>query len=671
MFSMILLICCVLDGDAATSRSNSPSTVNGDRAGDDQAYNELVAKAGRDAEAHVRLALWCEARGMTEKRAKHLAIAVQFDPTNSLARGLLGQIEDQGEWKSAESIKKRVESDEALADKLSQYNTRRAKINEMEEARRKRIGELEANGRVLEAQAYRHVTDIKLAPEHHKLGVWCDEHGLKPEARAHFTTAVHLDPYRDIDWKRLGFIKRDGRWMSREQIEAEDDEAYAQAAADRHWEPLLKRWKTWLSDEILEKKAIKNLNAITDPRAVTSIRLVFPEKTRAVELLKIEMLKRIPGRESSRTLAALAIGSPTEEVRNQASLALKGRDPKDFAETLVNMIHSPIQYKVQPVNGPGSTGGLLIDTPRFRVLRTYDAPPAFRIASNFNGYAGLDPNGMPIVASGSDVRRFKDASTPVEQMELAILEERTAEMIAAANIKAAVAQNRLIADVQDIEQTNSSAAALNDRVVPVLQTSLEAPDLQDNEDAWKQWYFDKVGYSYQPPAKVTLVQNAVPQLPAPTFSDCFAAGTPVRTIDGPRPIESLNVGDRVLSQDVKTGALHFKPILAAHRSPPWETRRLTLNDSAPIVTCVYHRFWKTGEGWVMARDLKKGDVIRVLTGVAAVTEIVPGPALPVYNLDVADDRSFFVGVLDALVHDNTPPGSTGNNPFDAIAPPDK
>lgn len=668
MFSMIFLFCFVLDGESTTSRANASPKANVDRAGDDRTYDELVAKAGHDAAAHVRLALWCEARGLTEKRAKHLALAVQFDPTNALARGLMGQIDDKGEWKSAESIKSRVESDEAFADMLSQYNTRRAKIIEMEEARRKRIRDLEENGQVLESQAYRHFTARKIAPEHHKLGVWCDEHGLKPEARAHFTMAVHLDPYRDVDWKRLGYIKRDGRWMSREQIEAEDDDAYAQAAADRHWEPLLKRWKTWLSDEILMKRALKNLNEITDPRAVTSIRLVFPEKTRSVELLKIEMLKRIPGRESSRTLASLAIGSATEEVRKAASLALKGRDPKDFAETLVNMMHSPIEYKVQPVNGPGSTGGLLIDTPRFRVLRTYDAPPAFRLDAHFNGYAGLDPNGMPIVATGNDVRRFKDASAPAEQLELAILEDRTAALIAAANIKAVVAQSRLIADVQDIERTNSSALSLNERIVPVLQTSLDAPDLQDNEDAWKRWYFNQVGYSYQPPTKVTLVQNAIPQLPAPTISDCFAAGTPVRTIDGPRPIESLNVGDRVLSQDVKTGALHFKPILATHQSPPLETRRLTLNDSGPIVTCVYHRFWKAGEGWVPARDLKQGDSVRVLGGVAAVTEIIPGPALPVYNIDVADDRSFFAGALDALVHDNTPPVSTGKNPFDAIAP---
>ena len=37
-------------------------------------------------------------------------------------------------------------------------------------------------------------------------------------------------------------------------------------------------------------------------------------------------------------------------------------------------------------------------------------------------------------------------------------------------------------------------------------------------------------------------------------SSCFAAGTPVRTIAGPRPIESIRTGDQVLSQAAATGA---------------------------------------------------------------------------------------------------------------------
>ena len=38
------------------------------------------SRAGHDARAHVRLALWCEAHGMTAERMKHLAAAVAPRP---------------------------------------------------------------------------------------------------------------------------------------------------------------------------------------------------------------------------------------------------------------------------------------------------------------------------------------------------------------------------------------------------------------------------------------------------------------------------------------------------------------------------------------------------------------------------------------------------------------
>ena len=51
---------------------------------DTAAYNEARTKAGKSADAHVRLALWCEAHGMNAERIKHLALAVLYEPSNAL-----------------------------------------------------------------------------------------------------------------------------------------------------------------------------------------------------------------------------------------------------------------------------------------------------------------------------------------------------------------------------------------------------------------------------------------------------------------------------------------------------------------------------------------------------------------------------------------------------------
>jgi hypothetical protein len=67
-------------------------------------YESAAAAARRDPDAHVRLALWCEAHGLTAERLKHLSLAVLSDPSHTLARGLMGLIAYHGKWDRPEVI---------------------------------------------------------------------------------------------------------------------------------------------------------------------------------------------------------------------------------------------------------------------------------------------------------------------------------------------------------------------------------------------------------------------------------------------------------------------------------------------------------------------------------------------------------------------------------------
>src|SRR5262249_30821513 len=69
-----------------------------------------------------------------------------------------------------------------------------------------------------------------------------------------------------------------------------------------------------------------------------------------------------------------------------------------------------------------------------------------------------------------------------------------------------------------------------------------------------------------------------------------------------------------------------------------------------IAATPIHRFWKVGTGWTMARDLKPGDRLRTLGGLARVTSVEEGSIEPVFNLKVAEGQSFFVGKQKLLVH---------------------
>ena len=53
----------------------------------------------------------------------------------------------------------------------------------------------------------------------------------------------------------------------------------------------------------------------------------------------------------------------------------------------------------------------------------------------------------------------------------------------------------------------------------------------------------------------------------------------------------------------------------------------------------------------MARELTAGDRLRMVGGVVAIDSIEADATQPVYNLDVAENRDFFVGKTGLLVHD--------------------
>ena len=382
----------------------------------------------------------------------------------------------------------------------------------------------------------------------------------------------------------------------------------------------------------------------------------------------VQLLGQIDDPRSSRALADLAVTSRLESVRLAAIGALKERPRRDYAGLLVERVHAKIRFQVKPVEGPGSSGSLIVETPRVRMIRTYDAPPAFQLAGSFRGYIGYDANGLPVVAQRIELDRLARAKNPaVAESEIRGIEARTAEMLQAANIKAQVARERMAADLYQIEMANQEAEQTNPRAIQVLQIAADAPsDLEgDDEEALNVWWFDKLGYSYQSPPQVTIVQQVTPQLPAPLITTCFAAGTPVRTLDGPRPIEAIRVGDQVLSQDATTGALGFQAVVFLHHNPPGKTLRVSLSSGESLVCSVYHRFWKANAGWAMARELNPGDTLRTLGGLVKVARVEPDAIQPLYNLDVSGPRSFFVGSSDVLVHDNTLPDHR-LKPFDAL-----
>ena len=100
-------------------------------------------------------------------------------------------------------------------------------------------------------------------------------------------------------------------------------------------------------------------------------------------------------------------------------------------------------------------------------------------------------------------------------------------------------------------------------------------------------------------------------------------------------------------QPASSRSSRSSPSTAISRSP---TFRIPIGGETIVATGI-HRFWKAGKGWTMARDLKPGDRLRIVGGATEVRSIETDATQPVYNLDVAENRDFFVGNKGLLVHD--------------------
>jgi Pretoxin HINT domain len=342
------------------------------------------------------------------------------------------------------------------------------------------------------------------------------------------------------------------------------------------------------------------------------------------------------------------------------------RDPRDIVDRLIGLVRKPFTYKVRPIDEPGSTGELFIEGETFNVRRLYRSrsiDPGLIPAASFAMSSTSEPLVDSIAAAPADAARTGSPTTGGFDPLTYLVAQAFASATSRQDLRAAqrldvirqdnqFQRRRLAEDVRAIDATNAQIKDLNGRVLPIL-TTLTGRDLGDEPEKWKAWWTDQLGYAFQKQS-TTSKPTFTEVIDSPSWSaslECFGAGTLVRTIDGPRAIESIHVGDRVLSQDTSTGVLGFQPVLAIHHTKSAATVSVTLDGETILATGI-HRFWKAGQGWVTARDLKPGDRVRALGSVSRVKAVDTAPSQPVYNLDVADNHDFFVGKQGLLVHDS-------------------
>ena len=365
--------------------------------------------------------------------------------------------------------------------------------------------------------------------------------------------------------------------------------------------------------------ALEQIEAVRDKTAILPLETEISPISAGAAHAVIGALREMPSHHASESLARHALDAPWGDVVEQAALALQSRPQHEYVPMVLNRLRSPVTARSRVVNGAN-------DVRVERVLYT----------------EGIDANFLAYTAMRTDAG--------------------TASAGAGARNLALFRANRVMQrDQRQLDEYNDEVASGNRRIFNVLETATEEV-LPHAPTAWWDWWHE-YNDVYEPREtevdfrilayRDAAIDDPVYRSPPIARSECFVAGTPVWTETGIRPIESIETGDRVLSQDQETGELAFKLVLQCSKRDPQPLVRMCVQGET-VSSTKGHPYWVNGIGWRMARLVEPGDRLHGIDGSLEVEEVaMPAHREEVYNLVVDEFANYFVGTAGMLVHDNT------------------
>ena len=137
---------------------------------------------------------------------------------------------------------------------------------------------------------------------------------------------------------------------------------------------------------------------------------------------------------------------------------------------------------------------------------------------------------------------------------------------------------------------------------------------------------------------------------------CFIAGTLVLTANGIVAIEMIKAGDMVYAADAETLEVSLKPVLETYIRETSHLVHLTINGEN-IISTYDHPYYVKDKGFVSAEALwigaelidKNGNVVLVKQ---LYRENLGDESVKVYNFQVEDYHTYFVGLNTILVHNS-------------------
>jgi hypothetical protein len=676
---------------AAALAASSGHGLASDR--DSREPNSGLSSIQRPTAELVRLALENEVAGRAKERDVLLREALAQTPDDASARWQAGQVSMGGQWLSPADVARAARQDRRLAQYARLRDTagpivadqaglarwcRKNRLSDEQRVQWMRVLQLQPNnGEAIQALGLRPYRGMMLTQEQIKQ--------LNEQQRSVRKAVERWRPVV-LQWRKTA---EDGeRAMPaevREQVGRIDNAADMVALEGDLWQQVGAKRKSQLYHDM----GLQMMRALGDNRHPAA----------------------------AESLARYAAFSGFADVRAAAAAGLKRHPLDHYVPLLLSGLQSPIEASMQwTLNDVGDlitqcsffqegaladVSGTLMRSPVYSDGDNAALPPVsvapgtgtVAISGTAQARQALMRNDPGAVAAA-----YAQASADAAAAPQQVANAKAANAVAAAVGRRMNAQRAVSTAVRNqaamrdaVDRVNRGIAERNARLVAVLHDTTGL-DLGSEPMAWWGWWWQdynemyKVSSSSEPTdpgespkpeyhydayqpyqgssagfSPISSVGNGAVGLNAVTpgvASSCFTPGTKVWTLTGQQPIEKIRVGDRVLAQDVESGELGYKPVLAVTTRPPVRWMKIGLGKEA-ITATPSHPFWVSGKGWEMTKQLKAGSLVHTPSGSVPVESVEklesrPEEAVTAYNLIVADFSSYFVGDQGILVHDNTP-----------------